>query len=162
MKKKILIGILALTGAVFLPTTIIIVFGMMPTIASFAMDRTIGKNRTICVGVMNFAGCFPFLLDLWTEFGAHDVEHALAIIANAKTIIVIYMLAAGGYAIDLAVTGITSSVITQHSESRLKSIKKRQADMVEQWGDKVTGKYRLDDYGFPVEEHHPDKHKSRL
>lgn len=153
MKKKLLIGCMVIAAAVFLPTTIILVFGMMPTIASFVMDRTVGKNRTICVGSMNFAGCFPFLLDLWTKFGAQNIENALTIIADAKTIIVIYLLAVGGYAIDLAVTGITASIIVQRSESRLKSIKKQQAEMIDQWGDKVTGKYRLDDFGFPIEGH---------
>lgn len=152
MKKKLLIGCLAIAAIVFLPTTIILVFGMMPTIASFVMDRTVGKNRTICVGSMNFAGCFPFLLDLWTTPGMHQsIEHSLAIIADAKTIIVIYLLAVGGYAIDLAVTGITSSIIAQRSEARLRAIKKQQAEMIDQWGDKVTGKYRLDDFGFPIE-----------
>lgn len=162
MKKKLLIVCLGVAAVFFLPTAILLAFGLMPTIASYAMDRTIGKNRTICVGAMNFAGCFPFLLDLWTEFGAQTVENAFHVIADAQTIIVIYLLAAGGYAIDLAVTGITTTLIIQNSESRLKAIKKQQAEMVGQWGEKVTGRYRLDDYGFPVEEEYKPQQKTRL
>jgi len=158
MRKKLLLGcLIALAAILFLPTTMIIIFGMMPTFASFVIDRTISKNRTICVGFMNFAGCFPFLLDLWTKFGERNMENALFIITDTKTIIVMYLLAAGGYAIDLAVTGVTASIIVQQSESRLKAIRKQQAEMIDQWGDKVTGKYRLDDFGFPIEDN-PKKH----
>ncbi len=55
-----------------------------------------------------------------------------------------------GYAIDMAVTGITSSIIIQRAQRRMKRIGKEQKELVKRWGEKVTGKYKLDDYGFPV------------
>jgi hypothetical protein len=129
---------------------VILFFVMLPTIAAFVSDRSVGRNKTICVGAMNFAGCFPFLLEFWTEFGQQTVDNALRLIADAQTVIVIYMLAAGGYAIDKAVTGIAVSIIAQRTESRLKKIDKEQEKLVKRWGEKVTGQYQLDDYGFPV------------
>ena len=149
MAKKISFALLLFIGAIFLETTVFLAFGMMPTIVVFAVDKTVGKNKTICVGAMNFAGCFPFLLKFWTEFGQQTVENAFRLVADVQNIIVIYLLAAGGYAIDAAVTGITSSIIVQRSQSRLKSIKKEQKDLIARWGEKVTGHYDLDDYGFP-------------
>lgn len=149
MTKKILILCVLIAGVMFLPTTILLTFGMLPTLVVLAIDRTIGKNRTLCVACMNFAGCFPFLLKFWTTFGEQTTENAFAVAGNAQSIMTIYLLAAGGYAIDLAVTGITASFIIQRAESRMKSIKKQQKEMAKQWGEKVTGRYKLDEHGFP-------------
>ncbi len=150
MALKLALLILVVVGVIFLPTTVFLAFGMMPTIAAFVTDRSVGRNKTICIGAMNFAGCFPFLLEFWTEFGQQTVENAFRMVSNVENILVIYMLAAGGYAIDKAVTGITSSLVIQRSEKRLKKIKIEQEKLVKRWGEKVTGQYRLDDYGFPI------------
>lgn len=151
MTSKLLLLIIAVVGFVFKETAIILVFGMMPTLAILATDKSIGKSRTICVGAMNFAGCFPFLLEFWSGFGQQTIDNAFNIISNVETIIVIYMLAAGGYAIDKTVTGITASIIIQKSERRLKKIGEEQKKLVERWGEKVTGQYKLDEYGFPID-----------
>ena len=151
MALKLSLLIMIIVGFVFLPTTIFLIFGMMPTIAAFSMDRSVGKSKTVCVGAMNFAGCFPFILKFWTEFGQQTIENAFRLVADVQTILVIYILAAGGYAIDKAVTGITATIIVQRAESRLKKIRKEQKKLVSKWGEKVTGKYKLDDYGFPVD-----------
>ncbi len=150
MTVKLALLLVIIVGFVFLPTTVFMLFGMLPTIAVFATDRTVGRNKTICIGAMNFSGCFPFLLEFWTEFGQQTVDNALRLIGQSETIIVIYMLAAGGYAINKAVTGITVSIIIQRNERRLKKIKSEQEKLVKRWGEKVTGQYALDDYGFPV------------
>lgn len=141
---------LGILGFVFLPTTVFLAFGMMPTMAAFLSDRSVGRNKTICVALMNFAGCFPFLLKFWTEFGQQTVENAFRLVADVETIIVIYLLAAGGYAIDIAVTGITSNIVLKRSKKRLKKARIEQEKLVKRWGLKVTGKYELDSYGFPV------------
>ncbi|PCH99204.1 MAG: hypothetical protein COB76_06165 [Alphaproteobacteria bacterium] len=151
MLKKFFILCILATAAIFSSTTILIVFGMMPTLACFAIDKTIGKSKTICVGFMNFAGCFPFLLDFWTKFGQQNMENALSMIADIENMLVIYVLAGGGYAIDVAVTGITATLIIQRAENRVKRIKKNQEKFEKNWGSKVTGKYILDEHGFPVE-----------
>jgi len=150
MKFKLAIAIIVVLGIIFLPTAVFLAFGMMPTMAAFVTDRSVGRNKTICIGVMNFAGCFPFLLDFWTRPGDQTVEGAFRLAADVETIIIVYMLAAGGYAIDKAVTGIATSMITQRNERRLKRIDKEQTNLIKRWGLKVTGKYELDDYGFPV------------
>ena len=150
MAKKLAIALLVVIAIIFKETAVFLSFGMMPTIAAFALDRSIGKSKTICVGTMNFAGCFPFLLDFWTTFGEQTISNAFRMVADIQNVIIIYLLAAGGYAIDAAVTGITSTLIVQRAEARLKKIKKEQDGLVERWGEKVTGRYALDDYGFPV------------
>lgn len=151
MVKKLIIVCICILGYVFLPTTIFLAIGMMPTLAAFTIDRSVGKSKTICVGFMNFAGCFPFVLQLWTDYGQPTIENALTLIADVQNIIIVYLLAAGGYAIDVAVTGITATLIIQRLNSRLEHVKDKQKKLEEEWGEKVTGKYVLDEFGFPLE-----------
>lgn len=158
MAVKLSLLIIAIVGFIFLPTTVFLAFGMLPTMGAFATDRSVGRNKTICVGAMNFAGCFPFLLDFWTEFGQQTVDNAFRLASDPSNILVIYLLAAGGYAIDKAVTGITASIILQKADRRLKKIKIEQGKLTKRWGEKVTGKYKLDDFGFPV---HPIPEKNK-
>ena len=115
MALKLALLIIIVLGFIFLPTAVFLAFGMMPTIAAFVTDRSVGRSKTICIGAMNFAGCFPFLLEFWTETGQRTVESAFRLAAEVETIIVIYMLAVVGYAIDKAVTGITVSIIAQRT-----------------------------------------------
>lgn len=138
-----------ITAVVFMPTTIMLFFGMLPTLVAGLVDRTGKGTKALTVGSMNLAGCTPFLLDLWTK--GQTAENALTIISDPRTIIVIYCAAGIGYLIDWAMSGIVATVMIQRSGSRLKDIKKRQAGLVERWGEEVTGKLVLDAYGFPIE-----------
>ncbi len=141
------IGFIAMI--VFLPTTIFLFFAMMPTLVAGLVDRGGKGTRALTVGSMNLAGCTPFLLELWTS--GHTAENALTIISNPRTVVVIYCAAGIGYLIDWAMSGIVATVMIQRSGARLKDIKKRQTDLVERWGQEVTGLLPLDAYGFPFE-----------
>lgn len=145
-----LLGLFAfITAIVFMPTTIMLFLGMLPTLVAGLVDRSGKGTKALTVGSMNLAGCTPFLLDLWTT--GHTAENAMAIISDPRTIIVIYCAAGIGYLIDWAMSGIVATVMIQRSGFRLKDIKKRQAALVEKWGQEVTGVLPLDAYGFPIE-----------
>ena len=134
---------------VFLPTTFVLVIALLPTFVAAMVDRSKRKTKAITVGAMNLAGVTPFLLELWT--GGNNFAAAFDIIANPKAIVVIYSAAAIGYLIDWAMTGLVASVLVQRGHARKKAIIKRQEDLVEQWGEEVTGDYRLDEYGFRLD-----------
>ena len=150
MRSKILIGFILVVAIIFLPTAVFLAFALMPTIGAFITDRTLNKTRTICVGALNFAGAFPFLLEFWMTDGPHTVDAAFTAVADIGHVIIIYVLAVGGYAIDMAITGVTSALIIQNAETRLKKLRKAQQALIDRWGEKVTGKYELDDSGFPT------------
>lgn len=145
-----ILGLFAfITAVVFMPTTIMLFLGMLPTLVAGLVDRTRKGTKAITVGAMNLAGCTPFLFDLWAQ--GHTAENALAIISNPRTVVVIYCAAGIGYLIDWAMSGIVATIMIQRSGFRLKEIKKRQAELVERWGQEVTGNMPLDAYGFPIE-----------
>jgi hypothetical protein len=138
-----------LAAILFMPTTVLLLLGMLPTVVALIVDRH-GGTRAITVGSMNLCGCLPFLLELWTK--EHTMAHAVTLITDPRTIIVMYAAAAIGYMIDWALSGIVATIMIQRATSRLKAIQKRQEEMVVRWGPEVTGELPLDAEGFPLDD----------
>lgn len=138
-------------GLAFLPTTLILFFGLMPTFAALVIDPTPDKIKTLSVGSMNIAGCVPFLLKLWTSGNGQSVEAAFKLVAQPETLITVYTAAGGGYLIFYAVGGLVSGVMLQSGRSRMEEITKRMGELERKWGREVTGALPLDERGFPEE-----------
>ncbi len=148
--KGIVIGVgSVLSAALFLPTTVFLFFGMMPTMAAYFADRK-GGWKAITIGAMNIAGCTPFLLHLWTTH--NTVTYALGLITDPRAVIVIFSAASIGLLIEWAMSGIVITIMTQRSKTRLMDIDKRLKNMAERWGEEVAGKMPLDEYGFPLKQ----------
>lgn len=150
LQKRLGLTALVAAGALFLPTTLMLVIGMLPTIVMLVVDNTKERLRTITVGAMNLAGCMPFVIELWQR-DEHTVQMALSYITQPRTIVVMYFAAAIGYMIEWAVTGMVASMAVQKAKGRISSVEKKLAEMEERWGVEVNGTIQLDDEGFPVE-----------
>lgn len=150
LQKQLGLTVLVAGGALFLPTTLMLVIGMLPTIVMLVVDRTKERLRAITVGAMNLAGCMPFVIELWQR-EQHTVPMALSYLSQPRTIVVMYFAAAIGYMIEWAVTGLVSSMAIQKAKGRIISVDKQLSDMEERWGVEVNGTMQLDDEGFPVE-----------
>ncbi len=133
----------------FLPTTMLLVIGMLPTPAASLIDKKRQSSKMMTVGAMNLAGCTPFLMELWRH--GNSFEKSFDIISDPKTIIIMYAAAGVGYMIDWSMTGLTSSMLYQRGVQRQEEIKKRQTALEERWGETVTGKVALDEDGFPIQ-----------
>lgn len=138
-----------LVSVMFASVAVILVVGMIPTIVAAIVDRSEGRMRALTIGAMNFAGCIPFMLDIFKK--GNSIETSIAYMLEPSTIVVIYFAAAMGYLIDWAMTGIVSSVLVQKTRNRLRDIQKDQKDLTERWGMEVTGTIPLDEFGFPKE-----------
>lgn len=149
-KKHIFIIMFFLLAIMFAPLAVLLVVGMIPTIVSWIVDRTEGRLQTVSVGAMNFAGCFPFLLEVFKTRSGMDAT--VNYIADPGTIVVMYFAAAMGYLINWAMTGIVSSLMVQKSKRRLISIEKEQDDLKERWGQEVSGSVPIDEHGFSKED----------
>jgi hypothetical protein len=146
---RLLVAVLGVAAVIFLPTTILLVAGMLPTIVARVIDRSPERLKAVTVGCMNFAGCFPFWFEM-VQTG-HKVDNSLAILTDPLTIVVIYSCAVIGYLIEWICTIIVSGLMVQRGKARLELIKKTQEDFTTRWGPEVSGDLPLDDYGFPVE-----------
>lgn len=133
-------------AVVFLPTTVLLAIGMLPTVVAYISDQSRAKIFVVTVGAMNLAGCFPFVIDLWLKGNGFD--QSMQIISNPTTIIVMYAAAMMGYLIDWSISGVVAGMVYQRGLKRMKSIQDRQAELVERWGPEVTNKESLDKQGF--------------
>ena len=120
---------------VAMPTVLLMFFGLLPTMAAFLTDKTKQKTTTFCVGAMNFAGLFPYLYDLWG--GANSLGSAIEMLANVFSLFVIYGSAAFGLLIFNWIPPVIGSFLSTVNERRMKVLRKRQRQLVEEWGDEV-------------------------
>jgi hypothetical protein len=102
-RGQILLIFLILLGVVFASQSIILLVGMIPSIVSFIVDKTKGKIKTLTVGMINFAGCTPFMAEIYKK--GNEFGHALNYAMEPRTIVVIYAAAAVGYFIRSAHAG---------------------------------------------------------
>lgn len=137
-----------IAAVVFLPTTMVLLIGMVPTLVACLIDRTSEQVKGMTVGAMNLAGCAPFVVDLWTS--GHTPDRAVEIAFQPLAVIVMYAAAGLGYLIEWAMTGIVATFLSQKASRRLREITAEQDKLVERWGREVTGDIPLDPYGFPL------------
>jgi hypothetical protein len=135
---KTIMFVLVAGGAVmFLPSMMLLVVGMTPTMAAMLTDRRREKYATLCVGCMNFTGVLPYMIELWTQ--DHSYDHAFSIIANPFTWLVMFGAAAIGWAIYFVAPGIVGMFIAMRADQRVERLRRRQRDLVEEWGPGVAG-----------------------
>jgi hypothetical protein len=129
-----LIGaLLAAIGAIaFLPTTIIVVAGMLPTAVAYFVDTSREKTLGPTVLFLNFAGVFPSLLKLWHE--GHVVGNAIEILMEPYMMLIILLPAAFGWLLFNYVPILVSSIIRRNAEVKIKNLEKEQEYLIEQWG----------------------------
>ena len=121
----------------FLPSTFMLMVGMLPTVVFYFVDQSEGKNKTFTIGAMNFTGCFPYLLALWRD--GSSMEMALDFLQSPVTIIVMYGAAASGHLIDWIVKVIVTNILIEKAKYRLQKIEKIKENMIERWGHGVEG-----------------------
>ena len=118
-----------------LPTSIVIVVGMVPTIVTLIVDVTPGRYLTRCVIGLNVAGMTPFLHSLWT--GANDVTTAVGIVTNPVAWLIIYGASAIGWMLFLGLPGAVAVFETLNAKRRIYILQEKQRSLLEEWGDSI-------------------------
>ncbi len=117
---------------VSLPTVLLLFFGMLPAIVAYIIDPSKHKASTICVGAMNFAGVFPYLLDQWT--GIHSIDTVLVVLTDVFALMVMYSAAACGWMLFLAVPPMVGILLNWTAQRRIAALRARQKSIIEEWG----------------------------
>jgi len=137
IKGNLVLVALLLLALAFLPTSMLIAVGMLPSLMALITSSKGVGARASTVTAMNLAGCVPFVFKLWSS--GNDFAVSFDIITNSRYIMIIYLAAAFGFMIDWVVTGLVSSFMYQKGMARMKAIKKRQKALIENWGPNVSG-----------------------
>ena len=119
-----------------LPTVLLLLFGMLPAIVAYIIDPSKHKASTICVGAMNFAGVFPYLLGLWT--GIHSIDVALGILTDVLALMVMYSAATAGWMVFVAVPPVVGVLLNVMDGRRIEALRARQKRTLKEWGQDVA------------------------
>ncbi len=147
-KARLFLVVFILLAIAFLPTSLLLLVGMLPSMLIFVFHSRRSGFRVSTVVAMNMAGCIPFIFKLWSS--DHTFEMSIEILTGRQALLVMYTSAAFGVMIDWVVTGLVSSYLYQKGVLRMKAIKKRQQVIIEQWGREVAA-------GLPGEKHTKEK-----
>jgi hypothetical protein len=119
------------------PALVLFFVGMAPTAVALIIDRDPQKYAAISVSATNFAGLSPYLADF--IFGTPTFSRAIELVADVFVLVVIYGAAAAGWVLILLLPPVTAIVLKVMAESRIQSLRKEQRQLVEDWGETVTG-----------------------
>ncbi len=119
-----------------LPTVLLLLFRMLPAIVAYIVDPSKHKTSTICVGAVNFAGIFPYLLGLWT--GIHSIEVALGILTDVFALMVMYSAATAGWMVFVAVPPVVGALLNVMDGHRIAALRARQKRILKEWGKDVA------------------------
>ena len=137
-----------LMAIVFLPSTLLLTLGMLPTLIALVVVSKSHKNKVLTIGAMNFAGCFPYLMDIWQS--NDRMSTMIDVMSNPMTIVVMYSAAGIGYIINYGVTRLVRQLMYSGAERKIKNIEIERKNIEKRWGRKVRGDVVLDINGFPV------------
>lgn len=128
--------ILLVVGVVtLLPTTMIIIVGMLPTAVATFVDNSRERLAGLTVGCMNVAGVLPPLLALWHD--GHTVENAINIMMHPYMLLSMYGGAALGLVLYINTPLMVSGLLRKQAAFRLKAIDRQRNDLREEWGPDV-------------------------
>jgi hypothetical protein len=135
-KRGMLVLLLAVPVAIIvMPVTMVLIPAMIPTLVARVVDPGPGRHLTITVGCLNFAGALWFVHDLWAgglSFAA--VGPALNDMMGWLTALV---GAGAGWALHWVMPLFSRQIAETKSSIRLARVRKRQEELVEQWGEPV-------------------------
>jgi len=120
-----------------LPSTVVLLVAMVPTMAARVVDPAPGRQLTITVGSLNFAGALWFMHDLWSA--GQSFSAIMPTLSDMIGWLAALVGAGMGWAIYSLMPIVTRSIATTKSNLRLRSVRKSQEELVEEWGDPVRG-----------------------
>jgi len=120
-----------------LPSTLVLLVAMVPTLVARIVDPAPGRHLTITVGSLNFAGALWFLHDLWSD--GQSFSAILPTLGDMIGWLAALVGAGAGWALYSLMPIVSRSIATTKSNMRLNRLRKGQDELVEQWGDPVRG-----------------------
>ncbi len=115
------------------------VFGLLPAIVAWTVDRSTEKAAAYSVSCLNIAGVFPYLLPVW--FAGDGIRTAMEILTDALALAVMYGAAACGWILFLSLPHAVGAIQKVIADRRLTELKAAQKRLIEQWGERVAERF---------------------
>lgn len=117
-------------------TAILIIPGMLPTFVALITGKDREKTLALTMGATNFAGCLPFVLQLWSM--GQNLDNAMKIMRDPMTWLVMLASAGVGYAIYAVVPGMVATIMAGSAGGKIAQLQKNLAELKTVWGDDVA------------------------
>ncbi|MBK1698569.1 hypothetical protein [Rhodovibrio salinarum] len=131
-----LIVLLLPAAAVLLPTTLVLVVCMMPTLAAWLVDRQPGRALATSVCLLNLAGSLPAVLEVWNR--GHDVASAQWVMSDPVTWLAAYGAAAVGWLLFALLPPVLRAYHARTTARRIRQLQKKQEALEKDWGPEVA------------------------
>lgn len=134
-KVFVIVALMALAGVVVLPTTLVLLAGLVPTFAAFLSSREEGIYRGLTVGFVNLAGILPLLLTLWGN--SHSVGQATYLLADPVNWLLMYGAAGIGWLVFYTVPPVVLALLRWRYQMEIRQHRKTQDELTKEWGKDV-------------------------
>ena len=134
--KVVLAVVLAPFAGVLLPSLTLLLMGMLPTLAAAVAERSRDRHLVVTVGLINFCGCVPLLVELWSLGQSFHVIGT--VISDAYGWLVAYSAAGLGWLIYLMMPPFVATYYKVVTEANLRTLKGTQRKLVETWGEEIA------------------------
>lgn len=121
-----------------LPSVIVMIVGMIPTLVAYIIDLTPKRYAARCVCGLNVAGTMPFLDKLWSS--ANDLPAAVAIVTDVFSWLAFYLTAGIGWLLFLGLPSLVAQFKSFAARRKAQSLRQRLQALEKEWGPDVAGK----------------------
>ena len=131
-RSLVTLAAIIMSGLVAIPTAMVFIVGMLPTIVAFIIDKTNGKTKARTVGFSNLVGVFVVVMDLWkTE---HSIDYAFSILLDPYNWLYMYLSAAVGWGINIFFRWSAKKYIHARGIAALKKLRKKRYKLETEYG----------------------------
>jgi hypothetical protein len=113
---------------------LVVVAGMLPTLAAVVTDTSKEKHDAIAVGTLSAGAMLPFLLDGLAQAGRTGGRE---ILGNPFAWFSVYAAAVFAYALCWLFPLVVNAIYENRAEARLRQLLRRQQNLVAEWGESV-------------------------
>jgi hypothetical protein len=124
-------------GLIFLPSTILLAVGMIPTVVAYVVDRDPDKTAPMTVGGLNFAGVLTFLISLWQA--GHTMAAMTRVLTDPFAWLVMYGAAGLGWVLYYGIPPAVAGWVILRAEARIAQRIEEQRELTALWGTDVNG-----------------------
>lgn len=121
--------------AVFLPTLILLVPLMAPTIVALLFDRGEGRPLALTIGMLNFSGSLQGVGTLWA--GGQTFSDLWPVLGDPMAWMFAYAAAVMAWLVRMSIPPIISTYYKAASEARVRNLMIRQQKLIDNWGDEL-------------------------
>ncbi len=134
--KIVLAVVLAPFAGVLLPSLTLLLLGMLPTLAAAVAERARDRHLAVTVGLINFCGCVPLLMELWSLGQSFSVIGT--VVRDTYGWLIAYSAAGLGWLIYLMMPPFVGAYYKVVTEAHLKVLQRTQRKLVEIWGEEIA------------------------